>query len=179
MLSGTLELHLHRGELDQARGLLSRFDELGPSAEVQAQSTYHGAVAAVRLAEGDLRSALSAGAQAFDARAVAGITTQAVKFGFVHALEAALALGDDKKAEELLTIVEQQPVGLCPPLLTVEGQLEHGEWLADRGRHADAERLIAEARETFEQLGAVPWLERAAGALRAGREPEPEPVPAG
>ena len=37
---------------------------------------------------------------------------------------------------------------------------EHGEWLALMGRSKDAEPLLAEARATFEQLGAVPWLER-------------------
>jgi tetratricopeptide (TPR) repeat protein len=41
-------------------------------------------------------------------------------------------------------------------------QLEHAEWLAGTGRHDEAEPLVAEARETFEVLGARPWLERAA-----------------
>ena len=39
--------------------------------------------------------------------------------------------------------------------------LEHGEWLTAQGRAADAEPLLAEAREIFERLGAKPWLERA------------------
>jgi tetratricopeptide (TPR) repeat protein len=40
-------------------------------------------------------------------------------------------------------------------------QLEHAEWLSSQGRTADAEPLVAEAREIFERLGATPWLERA------------------
>ena len=47
--------------------------------------------------------------------------------------------------------------------------LEHGEWLAETGRPADAEPLLAEAREIFERLGAAPWLER----LDAIAEPAP------
>jgi class 3 adenylate cyclase/tetratricopeptide (TPR) repeat protein len=50
-------------------------------------------------------------------------------------------------------------------------QLEHAEWLTGQGRSADAERLLAEARPTFERLEAKPWLERLA-ALSA--EPQPQ-----
>src|SRR5262249_1903790 len=42
-------------------------------------------------------------------------------------------------------------------------QLEHAEWLAAEGRSGEAEPLLLEARETFERLGAAPWLERANG----------------
>jgi ATP/maltotriose-dependent transcriptional regulator MalT len=38
--------------------------------------------------------------------------------------------------------------------------LEHAEWLVEQGRGAEAGPLLAEARETFEQLGATPWLSR-------------------
>jgi class 3 adenylate cyclase/tetratricopeptide (TPR) repeat protein len=38
--------------------------------------------------------------------------------------------------------------------------LEHGTWLAETGRTADAEPLLDEAREIFERLEARPWLER-------------------
>jgi len=39
-------------------------------------------------------------------------------------------------------------------------QLEHAEWLIERGVDAEAEPLLAEAGETFEQLRATPWIER-------------------
>jgi hypothetical protein len=39
-------------------------------------------------------------------------------------------------------------------------QLEHGEWLTGQGRAEEAEPLLVEAREIFEQLEATPWLER-------------------
>jgi tetratricopeptide (TPR) repeat protein len=39
-------------------------------------------------------------------------------------------------------------------------QLEHGEWLAGRGRAQEAEPLVGEARLIFERLGAAPWLAR-------------------
>src|SRR5262249_54967973 len=37
-------------------------------------------------------------------------------------------------------------------------QVEHAEWLAGRG--GDAEALLTEARQTFADLQARPWLER-------------------
>jgi tetratricopeptide (TPR) repeat protein len=38
--------------------------------------------------------------------------------------------------------------------------VEHAEWLAVEGRVSQAEPLLSEAREIFEQLEARPWLER-------------------
>ena len=49
-------------------------------------------------------------------------------------------------------------------------RLEHGEWLVEQGRRAEAEPLLAEAREIFERIGAAPWLER----LRRSEAGEPQ-----
>src|SRR2546430_13034005 len=51
-------------------------------------------------------------------------------------------------------------------------QLEHAEWLMAQDRADDAEPLLAEARRTFEQLQATPWLERTAQAAATRGEPE-------
>ena len=39
-------------------------------------------------------------------------------------------------------------------------QLEHAELLVGSDRADECEPLLAEARETFERLRAIPWLER-------------------
>jgi class 3 adenylate cyclase/tetratricopeptide (TPR) repeat protein len=52
-------------------------------------------------------------------------------------------------------------------------ETEHGEWLASHGRAAEAEPLLAEARETFERLEAKPWLERVEAAQAGSREQTP------
>jgi hypothetical protein len=39
-------------------------------------------------------------------------------------------------------------------------RLEHGEWLSSQGRVVEAEPMFEQARATFEQLKAAPWLER-------------------
>jgi len=46
------------------------------------------------------------------------------------------------------------------PFAAAVTQLEHAEWLAERGGSADLVALVAEARATFERLKARPWLER-------------------
>ena len=117
-LSGVLEIHLSRGDLDEARRLLARFDDLGASADAQERVAYDAATAAVRLAEGNAVEALAKAEQAFDdGRSAIGIVGQDVKVGFLRGVEAALALGNATKADELLTLVEELPVGLRPPLL--------------------------------------------------------------
>ena len=51
--------------------------------------------------------------------------------------------------------------------------LEQGEWLASEGRGAEAQPLLAEARETFQRLEATPWLERTRVAQAGPREEVP------
>ena len=197
LLTGVLQIHVHRGQLDEARQLLMRYEELGGSGGLQVQGAYQAAFAAVRLAEHNVQGALKAAEQAFATREAHGIANQNARQGFLHALEAAVALGDEAKANELLEIVEALPQGLRPPFLEATAhrfrgllarddpgadrhftaaaaqlralelpfylavvQLEHGEWLTARGRPDDAHPLLTEARDTFEYLQAVPWLER-------------------
>ena len=38
--------------------------------------------------------------------------------------------------------------------------LEHAEWLIEQARTGEADPMMHEARETFDRLGAKPWLER-------------------
>jgi hypothetical protein len=118
-----------------------------------------------------------------------------VKHGVSDALDAALSLGDTARLEELLAFVDELPAVRRPPYLDAQAlrvrarrdgdnagftaaaarfhalgipfwaavtRLEHAEAL---GGGDEAERLLAEARETFERLGAKPWLERVDAAL--------------
>jgi len=57
------------------------------------------------------------------------------------------------------------------PFWVAVTQLEHGELLVGKGRADDAAQPLEEARETFERLGAAPWLARlavVAGTPRVG-----------
>jgi predicted ATPase/class 3 adenylate cyclase len=201
-LSGVLEIYLHRGGLDEAQKLLRRYEPFARYGDAQAVASYQVGLAAVRLAEGNEAAALAAAEQAFAAHESQGIANQNTKLGFLHGLEAAVALGDTSKANALLDTVEAFPPGLSSPFLqstthrfrgrlagddpgadrhftaaaaqlrTLElpfylavVHLEYGEWLTARSRPDDARSLLEEARETFEHLGAQPWLERVDGVL--------------
>jgi tetratricopeptide (TPR) repeat protein len=117
LLSSVVELHLHRGQLDEARKLLARFEKLARTSDLQTASIYQVGVAAVRHAEGDHRGALTAAEHAFATRDALGVAGQSAKLGFLHALEAAAVLGDEAKSRELLEVVESLSPGLRPPLL--------------------------------------------------------------
>ncbi len=191
VLTGILEIFLHRGEPRRARELLSQFAFLEDEIALQDRAIYKSARSAVLYAEGALSEALADGAEAAAIWAV----TQAVKQGLVWAVESALALGDDGRADELLRTVEERAPGLRPPFLEAQAQRfrarltgdvesfkaaaagfrEYGIpfWLAvtllEHGDLTGDQALLSEAREIFEGLGATPWLERLdAMAARGG-----------
>jgi tetratricopeptide (TPR) repeat protein len=176
-LSGPLEIHLHRGQLDQARELLSRHEELGRSGDAQAESAYQPALAAVRLAEGNYREALIAAEQAFAMREHFGIAAQGPKLGFLHALEAARALGNEAKLNELLEIVEALPVGLRPPLLDATNH-RFRAYLAGADPSADRHFTAAEAQLRAHDLTfhlAVVQLEHGEWLAQHGRQDAAQP----
>jgi class 3 adenylate cyclase/tetratricopeptide (TPR) repeat protein len=189
VLSGVLEIFLHRGQVGRSRDLLSWFDYL-PGEDRQGHAVQAGAQAALLHAEGRFGEAVDAGSYA----AAISDVPQAVKQGLVWAVESALALGERGRADELIAAVEALPPGLRAPFVEAQTQrfrarmsndqagfkaaaagfreygipfwlavtqLEHADWLVAHARADDAEPLLAEARQTFERLGATPWLERA------------------
>jgi class 3 adenylate cyclase/tetratricopeptide (TPR) repeat protein len=192
VLQSGVDVHCHRGELDEARRIFGMFSWLEDSKDVQDQATLLAATAALRRAEGRLEEAVTAGAGTIEIAPTMGPSFQGVKQGVVDALEAALALGDIAKAEELLEFIEELPAGQRPPFLEVNGIRIRARMTGDAAGLADAaarfrsmsmpfwlgvtqieqaealgagpaaDALLREAREIFGRLGAAPWLERAA-----------------
>jgi class 3 adenylate cyclase/tetratricopeptide (TPR) repeat protein len=191
LLQSGVETHLNRGELDGARRIHAMFARLEQSSDVQDQSIYAAATGALQLAEGRLDDALASGAATIDSAPILGATFQGVKLGVVVALDAALALGDRARVEELLAWVDGLPPGSRAPFLAaharrvrarieddpggaesavrsfreLETPLPLGIALLDHAELTGSEASLAEAREIFERLGARPWLERAAAAI--------------
>jgi tetratricopeptide (TPR) repeat protein len=182
VLTGIPEIHIHRGDLVEARRVLGLMGFLENEIAVQDRAVHAAARAAVLYAEGRYEDALAAGAEA----AAVSEVPQAEKQGLTWAVEAALALEQRERADELLKTVEEMPPGLRPPFLEAQAQrlrarmigdpegfkaaagrfreydipfwlavtlLEHGELTGDRA-------LLDEARGIFEELKAAPWLER-------------------
>jgi predicted ATPase/class 3 adenylate cyclase len=186
VLTSVLEIHIHRGELEQAQRLFSLFSRLETSADLQEQGIYRGATAALRRAEGRFGEALEAGAATVELARTVGAGHQLVKQGLVEAIEAALALGERERGGELLATIEKLPPGLRPPYLEAQAhrfrarlegneasyraaaerfrELEIPFWLGVTLLEHGEERGLAEAREIFERLEATPWLERVTAA---------------
>jgi class 3 adenylate cyclase/tetratricopeptide (TPR) repeat protein len=206
LLTGVVEVHLHRGAAEEARKVFSLFSHLEASTDLQDRASYLAARASLELVEGRFEEALRDGEAAIEAARTLGFGAQAAKQAVVAALEAAIALGDSAKARELVESLQDAPPGRRSPYLEAQAhrfrarleggedgyvsaerifrerelpfwlavtRLEHGERLVEQGRADEAVPLFEQARETFAQLEARPWLERVAQALLAGAEPEP------
>jgi tetratricopeptide (TPR) repeat protein len=177
-LTGVLEIHLNRGELARAQDLLVRYAKFGRDHDLQARGAYHAATAAVRVAERNYRDALAAADQAFAARAVLGFAAQDVKQSFRQGLEAALALGDRAKAEELLTAVERLAVGLRPPYLSATAERFRAR-LADDASGAERHYRAAAAELRAADLPfhlAVVQLEHGERLVDQGMDEEARPL---
>jgi hypothetical protein len=68
--------------------------------------------------------------------------------------------GDADAVEPGFVAAERGFRELHTPFDLAVAQLEHAEWLVGQGRTRDADELLSEAREEFERLRALPWLER-------------------
>jgi hypothetical protein len=184
--------------------VLSLYAPYETSENRQRRSMYLAGAATVARAEGRLEQAIAHGLEATRlARDVGGNASQAAKLGLVEAIEAALALGERDRADELVASIEAVPPGLRSPYLGAQalryrGRLaasadlgvEHLEaaagsfrelrapfWLAvtllEQSELTGDESLLEEAREIFDGLRAIPWLERAAGGRGAAVESAP------
>ncbi|TMK79151.1 MAG: hypothetical protein E6G47_08735 [Actinobacteria bacterium] len=199
-LSSLVPLFVHRGELDRARELLAAMADLEASQDVQARAVVRLARAPLLRAEGKMAEALAAAEEAFAARTQLGIRAGIVKEALTEAVEAAFALRDLGKVEELLGVIEGLRPGELTPFVQAQGArfgarlaaargdtegvepgfeaaarqfeelsmpfvravtlLEHAEWLTSQDRAGEAGSMLEQARATFEQLRAAPWLER-------------------
>jgi class 3 adenylate cyclase len=186
VLTSVLEIHVHRGQLEEAQRLFSLFSRLEISADLQERGIYRGATAVLRRAEGRFGDALEAGAATVELAQTFGPGHQFVKQGLVEAIEAALALGEREKAGELLATIEKLAPGLRPPYLEAQAhrfrarldgneagyraaatrfrELEIPFWLGVTLLAHGDEAGLAEAREIFGRLEATPWLEQVTAA---------------
>ena len=154
-LTSVLELHLHRGNVEEARRIFSIYARLAESSDVQDQSCYATAEAALARADGRLVDALAAAERAIALIPTMGIANQAVKHGLVHAIEVALAIDDREKAEELLAAIQDLPPGLRPPFLDAQAHRFQGR-LSDTADVAFAG--YAAAQDRLRELELPFWL---------------------
>jgi class 3 adenylate cyclase/tetratricopeptide (TPR) repeat protein len=158
LLSSLPELYVGQGRLKEASTLVARFAGLSASADVQDCALYAAARAALLYAEGKSADALGAAEEAFQAHAELGPGNQAVKAGFVWAVEAAFALGNLGKVEELLGAAEVLPPGHRPPLLQAQAARVRARLAAARGKRDGVEAGFKAAAGMLRELGVPFWL---------------------
>jgi ATP/maltotriose-dependent transcriptional regulator MalT len=151
LLQTGVEIHLQRGELDAAHRVFSMFSRLEESTDVQERTMYLGSRASLRRAEGRPHDALADGESTIEVGRTLGISQQAVKQAIVEAVEAAFALGQAAKVDELLTSIETVPAGSRPPYLDAQARRFRARLTGDG---AGYEAAVAQFRE----LGIPFWL---------------------
>jgi class 3 adenylate cyclase len=201
-----------QGDLPAGENLMRGYEWARDAEQTEYKSLFTATEARLHRAQGRPAEALAISERGLALRGELPMTNTGIKRNVIEALEAAFALGDLAKVEELLGVIETLRPGELTPFLRghrarfrarldahlgrVEGvdksfrsagavfrefgfafylavtELEHAEWLAAQDRGEEAQPLLNEARQAFEQLQATPWIERAAQVTPARREAE-------
>jgi predicted ATPase/class 3 adenylate cyclase len=157
-LASLSELLFARGEVEQVRELLSLYARYEGSSDIQERTLYRAGEAVMLRAEGKEQDALRAAEEALTAIEETGPANQTVKVAFAEALDAALALGERARAEELLVRVETLPPGRQPPLLHALALRFRARLAAAEGMRAEADSRFKAAASAFREFGIPFWL---------------------
>ncbi|HZD16904.1 MAG TPA: tetratricopeptide repeat protein, partial [Actinomycetota bacterium] len=180
MLSG-ITLSVLQGELERARAILAAFPEAGTSKDIQTRAVYRRYESLVLLAEGRAAESLAAAAEVLESSGDFGVRSGEFKEGFVRALEAAFALEDRAKIEELLARLEALRPGELTPLLQAQGARFVARLAALRGEHDRVEPGFQAAISSFRELSmpfhvAMAQLELAEWLRSRGRAEDAAPL---
>jgi tetratricopeptide (TPR) repeat protein len=174
VLSGVLEVLVHRGRIEEAVELRSRFRRLEGSMDLQDRAILAASSAALLFAEGRHSEALDTGLEAAGIAPDLGPGQQGVKQGFVWAVEAAIALGERERADELLAAVEGLAPGLRPPLLEAHAHRFRARLNGDEGGFKTAAARFRELEIPF--WLAVTELDHGEWLVGQARPEEAEPL---
>ena len=119
-LLNAARIHCERGAPDRAHAVFQDSEALRDSAASQIRAGYAGIEARLLRAEGNPADALAAAGRALAVRAELAMTDTSIKMGLVEAVEAALALPDLDRADELLGIAESLDPGEVTPFLQAQ-----------------------------------------------------------
>jgi predicted ATPase/class 3 adenylate cyclase len=179
MLPNLLRIHVHRGNVEETQRLSKLIDQIEPSAEIQEQGIVAIARALGQGADGRHADALAAAEEAFRAfRLTRNIGNAAETF--VDVCEAALALGDHVKLEQLVAEIEALPPSERTQLLEAHLGRFNAQLAAARAENEAADRGFKAALGRFHELGlpfplAVTLLEQGEWLTSQGRGEEAEP----
>jgi len=181
LLTSIVPVRVHRGQLDEAKRTARLFAELEQSADLQEKSQVRLAEATLFLADGRHEEALRSAEGSFETRHALGIAYEAVREAFVVAVEAALALGDVQRAEQLLGLVDALPPGRSARFLQAHALRFRARFRVRDGDGDEADRLFGRAIELLRELDfpfylAVALLEQGKTLITDAARDEAEPL---
>jgi class 3 adenylate cyclase/tetratricopeptide (TPR) repeat protein len=174
-------IYAHRGLLEDAWRTLRSMPGAETSGDIQERATYLDYLAPVLRAEGRLPEALKAAEGAFAAGPELGMRSGVTKDGAVEVLEAAFALGDLARVEEMLGTIAAIRPGESSPYLQAQGARFSAKLAALTADQAGAEAGWTHAVEMFRELEmpfwiAVSLLEEGEWLTSLGRDEQAEPL---
>ena len=177
-----IQIAAARGELDEARRLMSLMSELEHSEDIQERAHYATVCGAVLRSEGRYEEALAACQEVFTAERLFGTGLGATeKVALEIGLDSALAAGRLDAVAELLELIEVIPPGHRPPSVRADAARFRARLAAEQGQHDDVEQGFKTAAGIFREHGlvfflAVAQLEYGEWLVRRGRAEEAEPL---
>jgi tetratricopeptide (TPR) repeat protein len=158
LLSAVPLLELASGTNVETARFLAEGGGYATSADFQERSAYASAMAFALRQEGANADALDWAEQALEAMAILGAVSESVKNGFGEAVEAALALRDLDKADELIRRIEDLKTGVQPPFLRAQAARFRARLSELQGRSEDVEQQFKTAEQIFREYGIPFWL---------------------
>lgn len=147
-------MHLAHGELDAAEEVLAQ-DWMRPkeTTDVQAEAAMANIQAMVLLARGRNEEALEAAERGLARRGDLSLNHSAVRQSWVTAVEAALAIGDLERAEDLVRVVGDAPPGHVRQYVRAHRARLRGRLAAALGDAEGAEAGFKAGAGMFREMG--------------------------
>jgi tetratricopeptide (TPR) repeat protein len=152
-------LYALRGQIGPAREALAQLGAWAASEDVQNRNIEAYVAATVALAAGEFDQALELAEPA--AREIAdamGLRNDMFRSAWPDAVDAALAVGELDKTEQLLALVADRPPGNVPPYLRAQMARYRARLAGARGHHHRLDDSFLEAEALFRDLGYAYWL---------------------
>jgi tetratricopeptide (TPR) repeat protein len=178
-LGNSVAIHCQHGELDAATELIERYAVLRDSSDLTERTSYAWPESMLLLTRDRPADALTVAGAAWDVRHAAGVSSESIKETFAVAVDAALALGDTARAEQLVADVESIRSG-TPQSMRAQAMRFRARMAATAGDDERADRLFRGAASLQRELVtpfpmAVVVVEHAEWLAERGRGNEIEP----
>ena len=175
------QVHIHRGDLDDAETMFATFPSVEASADVQEIATYATGRALIDHARGHDAEALASARRSLALLDDTGPAAEQAKEAFVVGIEAAFSLDDLTAIDELLGMIEAYRPGNQPQFLQAHVMRFRARLGDRRADEVDVGALFKGAVGLFREIAvpfymAVTLLEHGEWLVRADRADEATPL---